>query len=129
MKEKLLKLLVEDEEYENNLNNRANNAKRHQDTIPVIQEHETIIWRQKGNISRLIYRPGCKFKRFRDSNEFLNLLRNLGITRLIIYFKMNLIKLLHKFPGLKNIHCRCTFLKIMQRAKTKLVRRVVFFRI
>lgn len=50
MKEESLRSFVEGEEYENdNLNNRADNAKIYQDALLIIQEFEKIIKRQKIN--------------------------------------------------------------------------------
>ena len=55
LKKELLRSLVEDEEYENDyLNNKTDNAKTYQDTIPIINEYETITQRPNSNTESLI---------------------------------------------------------------------------
>lgn len=55
LKKELLRSLVEDEEYENDdLNNKTDNAKTYQDTIPIIKEYETITQRPNSNTESLI---------------------------------------------------------------------------
>ena len=55
LKKELFRSLVEDEEYENDaLNNKTDNGKTYQDTIPIIKEYETITQRPNSNIESLI---------------------------------------------------------------------------
>ena len=49
----------------------------------------------------IAYRKGCVFKRFRDHNDFLDKIKGIGISKLTLSFKMNLVKLLDRFPKLK----------------------------
>ena len=96
-------MLVEGDEYENDdLNARSDNARSYQGAMSVITEYETIIQRQKRNILSVGYRKGgCVFKRFKHSKRFLDRVKQLGISISTISFKMNLIKLLDKFPSSK----------------------------
>lgn len=69
------------------------------------------IQRQKQNILCLAYRQGCVFKRFKDCNDFLDMVKELGISRSTIDFKMNLIKLLDKFLRLRKWSLLLDFFK------------------
>lgn len=75
---------------------------------------------------RLAYSQRCVFKKFKDINDFLDMAKELGISRSTINFKINLTKLLDEYSRLKkNPHCCCNFPKIMQRAYKKYVKKVV----
>lgn len=69
MKEESLRSFVEGKEYENdNLNNRADNAKIYQGALLIIQEFEKIIKRQKRN--RVLHR--VKGANIKDSKALMN---------------------------------------------------------
>lgn len=69
---------MEGEEYENNdLNCRADNARSYQDAILIIKECETIIQGQKKDHISTVYRQGCIFNRFKDSNKFLKIMKKI----------------------------------------------------
>ena len=79
-------------------NGRVDNEKRCQDAIPIIQEYETILQRQKRNIKIALYRQGCVFQRQR---WFFREGERLGISKSTVMFKINLVKFLNKFPKLQ----------------------------
>ena len=79
-------------------NGRVDNEKRCQDAIPIIQEYETILQRQKRNIKIALYRQGCVFQRQR---WFFREGERLGISKSTVTFKINLVKFLNKFPKLQ----------------------------
>ena len=86
--------MVQAQKYENtDLKNTAEKAKRYQDAILIIQEYETIIQRQKRNMLSLAYSQGFIFKHIQDSIDFLDMVKELRISRLTTNFKINLIKL------------------------------------
>lgn len=117
---------MEGEEYENNdLNCRADNARSYQDAILIIKECETIIQRQKKDHISTVYRQGCIFNRFKDSNKFLKIMKKSGISISTIHFKMNLMKILHKFPKLKKLPLLLHFLKDYAKNIKKFLRRLV----
>ena len=59
---------MEDKRYKNDeLNNKAGNAKCYQDAISIIKVYETILQRQIRNILMCpTYRQGCAFNKFKD---------------------------------------------------------------
>ena len=107
IKNKILRSLVEGERYKNDkLKNRADQVKSYRDDIPIIMKYKTIIQRQKIEILSLAYRQGCIFKRLKDCHDFWDMGVELGISKSTVNFKINLIKLLDKFPKLKS-PCWC----------------------
>ena len=104
--------MLKGKECENDdLNCRAANARSDQDAIPIIKYCETIIQRQKRNILGVPYTQGCVFNRFKNSNKFLDIIKKSGISILTINFKMNLTKILDRFPKLKKSSMSLYFFK------------------
>lgn len=52
---------------------------------------------------RLAYSQRCVFKKFKDITDFLDMAKELGISRSTINFKINLTKPLDEYSRLKKI--------------------------
>ena len=74
----------------------------YKDTISVVKEYERLIKSQKQNIICLVNRQVLIFSNFEDSEKFLKILKELGISKSNINLKINLFKLIVKYPKLNN---------------------------
>ena len=98
----MLKSLVVGDDYQNDgLNIRTANARSYQDAIPIINEYESIIQRQKRNILSVVYRQRLIFKRFKDSSHFLEVIKKSEISILTINFTTDFTNMIDKFPRLR----------------------------
>ena len=62
----------------------------------VVKEHDKIIKCKKKRILNLSYKQGFLFKKFKESDRFLEMLKDIGISKSIIYFKLKARKKVRK---------------------------------
>ena len=63
------------------LNQSLENARNYEEAIPVVKEYETIIRPKKKGILNVVYRQGLLFKRFKESNKFLEMLQEIDVSK------------------------------------------------
>ena len=91
--------MVEGEVYENKeFNKKADNLKHFEEAIPVVKEYETIIRSQKKSILKVTYKQVIVFKKFKASDKFLEMVKEIGLSKSTVYFKIKLAKILDKYP-------------------------------
>ena len=102
MENEILQSLLEGGRYENGkLNEKADEVKIYEKAIPIAKEDETIIKTQ--SMLNVVLIQGRALKTFKDSDKFLNMVKEPGVRKSTVYFKNNLIKKLDKYPKLKNL--------------------------
>ena len=76
VKKEFLNSSVEGDEYKNDvLNGRTINVRSYRTVILMAKVYETIIKRQKRNTLSVANRQGCIFKRFKESDKFLEMVK------------------------------------------------------
>ena len=104
MKNEILRSFLEGDRYENDeLNEKADEVKNYEKVISIVKEYETTIKTQKKIILNAVHSQGRVLKKFIDSDKFLDMVKELGVSKSTIYFKINVIKKLNKYPKLKNL--------------------------
>lgn len=115
MKIELVRSLVEFDVSKNeDLAKMADNVINYEGAIPVVKEYQIVIRFQKKCMLNAEHRQGCVFKIFKESNKFVEMVKELEVSKSTIYFKINLVKILGKYPKLKKSSLSLTFLKIIQ---------------
>ena len=62
-------------------------------------------------ILNVAFRQGTMLKRFKVSDIFGKMITELGVSRPTVYFKINLLNILEKYPKLKKSSSTLNFLK------------------
>ena len=88
--------VVESEE----LNKEAEEIRQPEEAAKVIKQYEDIMKTKKKGIISIAYYQGKIFKRFKEKEKFIKLVRQLGIYKNTIIFKINFFKLCEKYPKL-----------------------------
>ena len=104
-------MVVNDVVEPDELNKKAEEVQDPEEAVEVIQECEGIIWTKKKGIVRVAYYQGKVFKRFKDKEKFIALVRKLNIHKATIIFKINIYKLCEKYPKLLKSSIGLGFLK------------------
>ena len=100
--------IVENEE----LNLRSENVKNCEDAIPVVKKFDNIIKCKKKGIRNLTYKQGLLFKKFKELDRFKEMLKNIGISKPTIHFKVKqLVKVLEKYAKFKKSPLPLNFMK------------------
>ena len=112
MNSEILRSLVEADGYENDeLIEKNNRVPNFEEAIPIVKEYERIIRTQKESMLNVAYRQGCVFKKFKESDKFMGMVKELGVSKSTIYFKINLIKILDKHTKLNKSSLSLNFFK------------------
>lgn len=102
IKREFLKLLVEKGSIENGkLIQTPENVVSLQDAIKRVKHYEKLFHREKQNVVNDAYRQGYILPKFKESEEFIETVKKLGISKSPVAFKINLYKLFKKFLLLK----------------------------
>ena len=64
------------------------------DVITVVKEYEIIIKIEKKDIINITYRQRVAFKKFNKFDKFMEKIKDIGVSRSTMYFKINFIKIL-----------------------------------
>ena len=80
------------------LNARANRVKDNDEAMNIIKEYEDIIKTNKKNITFFAYQQGKVFRKFKDNRKFKSLVERFKITKGTSIFKINIFKLIDKYP-------------------------------
>ena len=93
---------MEDDVLENEeLVQRADNLTNYEEAIPVLKEYETITRSTKKDMLNIAYIQGIIFKKFKESDKVVERIKEIGVSKSTINFKMKLVKILDKYPKLK----------------------------
>ena len=93
------------------LDQRLDKVRIYEKAILVVMEFEIIIRSKKKGILNVAYRQGLQFKRFKQPNKFVEMLQEIDISKLTVYFKVKLVKILEKYPKLKKSSLSLNFFK------------------
>lgn len=72
-----------------------------QDAIKRVKHYEKLFHREKQNVINDAYRQGYILPKFKESEEFIETVKKLGISKSPVAFKINLYKLFKKFLLIK----------------------------
>ena len=62
--------------------------RNYKEAIPIVKEYEAIVRKQKKSILNVAYRLGCVFRRFKKSDKFMEMVKELGVSKSVGYFKI-----------------------------------------
>lgn len=93
------------------LDQQAEKVTKQEEAIPLIEYCEKINRSNKKGIINITFRQGRIFKRCKDSERFEDMLQELVVSPAMVYFKLNLLKLLKKYSKLKKSTLTLNFLK------------------
>ena len=99
--------IIETEE----LNKMAEEVEKPEDAAAVIKQYEDIITTKNKNIISIRYHQGKVFKRFKDKEKFTRLINEFKVHKSTIIFKINIFKLIGKYPKLMKLSMGLGFLK------------------
>ena len=69
--------------------------------MDIIKKYEDIIKANKNNIIFFAYQQGKVFRKFKENRKFKSLVKQFKITKGPIIFKINIVKLVDKYPEIK----------------------------
>ena len=99
--------MVETEE----VNEQAGIVDKPEDAADLIQKYEEILKTKRKGIISVAYYQGKVFSRFREKEKFVKLVADFGVHKGTIIFKINVFKLLDKYPKLKGSSVTLSFLE------------------
>ena len=93
------------------VNERAERVEKPEDAIHIIMEYEEILRAKKKGTIMVAYHQRKIFKRFKEKEKFQEMIGKLKIHKSTIIFKINVFKLIEKYPKLMRSSVTLTFLK------------------
>ena len=93
------------------VNDRPERVEKPEDAIHIIMEYEEILRAKKKGIIMVAYYQRKIFKRFKEKEKFQEMIGKLKIHKSTITFKINVFKLIEKYPKLMKSSVTLTFLK------------------
>ena len=93
------------------LNDRAEKVERPEDAADIIREYEEILRAKRKGIIMVGFYQGKIFRRFKEKEKFQEMVKKLKIHKSTIIFKINVFKLIEKYPKLMRSSVTLTFLK------------------
>ena len=93
------------------LNKKADRLQKPEDAAAVIQAYENIIPAKKKGIICIAYQQVKLFKRLKDKEKFVQLVKDFQVQKSTIIFKTNVFNVIEKFRGLKKSSLTLGFLK------------------
>ena len=77
---------------------RANRVENYQKAMNIIKEHEDIIKTNKKNLICFAYQQGKVFRKFKENRKIENPGEQFKVPKSTIIFKINIVKLIDKYP-------------------------------
>ena len=112
IKKQLVSSLVKKDMVETKeLNEQARIVDKPEDAADLIKKYEETLRTKRKGIVSVAYHHGKVFSRFREKERFVRLMANFGVYKGTIIFKINVFRLLDKYPRLKKIFDHSKFLK------------------
>ena len=93
------------------LNERANIVESYEEGVDYIKEYKDIIKTNKKSIIFFTYQQDEVFRKFKENRKFKSLVEQFKITKGTIIFKMNIVKLVDKYPKTMTSSVTLNFLK------------------
>ena len=93
------------------LNERANIVESYEEGVDYIKEYKDIIKTNKKSIIFFAYQQDEVFRKFKENRKFKSLVEQFKITKSTIIFKMNIVKLVDKYPKTMKSSVTLNFLK------------------
>ena len=93
------------------LNERANIVESYEEGVDYIKEYKDIIKTNKKSIIFFAYQQDEVFRKFKENRKFKSLVEQFKITKGTIIFKMNIVKLVDKYPKMMTSSVTLNFLK------------------
>ena len=81
------------------------------DAIELVKKIDKLTKRSKSNILTLAYQQGKVFQKFRLNNKFLSAVTEFGISKTTINFKIDIVKFIEIYPGMKKSCISLFYLK------------------
>ena len=81
------------------------------EAVDVVNNVEKIIRSKKSNMSWLAYQQRQIFEKFKANENFIDMIKKLGISKSIILFKISIVKFVNKYPRMKKSSLSLHFLK------------------
>lgn len=66
---------------------RTDNVAIYEEVIPIVKEYETMVRSTKKGILNATYIQGIKFKQFKESHNFVERIKEIGLSKSTIYLK------------------------------------------
>ena len=82
-----------------------------EEAMDIIKEYENIIRTNKKNIIFFAYQQGKIFRKFKERRKFKILVEQFNIAKCTMIFKMNIVKLVEKYPKMMASSVTLNFLK------------------
>ena len=82
-----------------------------EDAADLIQKYAEIVRTKRQGIISVAYHQGKMFSQFREKEKFVRLVVDFGVHKGTIIFKLNLFRLLDKYPGLRKSSVTLSFMK------------------
>ena len=112
VKKQLIESMVNNDAVETQeLNKKAEEVNKLKDAAAIIKQFEDIIRTKKKGIISIAYHQGKVFKKFRDMEKFIKLVNEFKVHKITIIFKINIIKLIEKYPKFMKSSIVLGFLK------------------
>ena len=99
--------IVETEE----LNKQAGIVDKLEDAADLIKKNENVLRTKRKCIISVAYHQSKVFSRFREKERFVRLVADFGVHKGTIIFKINVFRLLDKYPRLKKSSITLSFMK------------------
>ena len=119
-KEEIKKRLIDSFVYNENINTKDLNeledrVEGYKEAMIIIKEYEDIIKTSKMNIIFFAYQQGKVFRKFKENRKFKSLVEQFEITEGTIIFRINIVKIVDKYPKMITSLITLNFKKLLQR--------------
>ena len=84
-------------------NEKTAKKEKYEDEITRVGGLENVIKTKKRNITCMTYRQGHMLKWLKEKENFLEMITNFGVRKSTIIFKINNLRLINKYPKLRNL--------------------------
>ena len=119
-KEEIKKRLIDSFVYNENINTKDLNeledrVEGYEEAMIIIKEYEDIIKTSKMNIIFFAYQQGKVFRKFKENRKLKSLVEQFEITEGTIIFRINIVKIVDKYPKMITSLITLNFKKLLQR--------------
>ena len=112
IKKQLNESIINGERHKNKkLRDKAGKVEKSDEAAQIIRKFEYIIMGKNRNIIWLAQQQGKVFEKFKENAKFIKMLKQFGISKFTIIFKMNMVQLINKQPKIKNSSLSLDFLE------------------
>ena len=89
----------------------AKSVKSPEKAVEAVNNMEKFIKCKKCNILWLAYQQGQIFEKFKINDNFINTVKESGISKSTILFKISIVKLINEYPRMKKVFTFSSFFK------------------